>query len=373
MTEIDQAERLRIPGELEIHLRNSDIEGFLSGGSGSVTLIASRGRDRRFVKYVARRSNAIDGHEADRLLTKARQVQLIRRIAPEFGTYVPVVRAARLPHGCVLESQFVEGSSPIDILLSGDVPGFSTVLTQILDVLGSLAYNRRASEPISPSAPYVDRLSRRLDYVASSQGFAAFAQPPDTQGGDGFADVTNLALDIGASRGLLPTRLFFPAHGDLNLFNVIVRPDRSGFALVDQRGTVDDWDPVYDLGKILLSVWLQAALELGLHTGDSPEVRRRRQLLSCGAEVVRDCVDSWNFRSALGVDRKQLWLRVVFAAAVHAMCESAARISVACSPACTDAEREYEKAAVYLSCGRLLLLQLRSSREPVLPWPWDRA
>ncbi|MFD0351596.1 hypothetical protein ACFQ0M_47115 [Kitasatospora aburaviensis] len=73
---------------------------------------------------------------------------------------------------------------------------------------------------------------------------------------------------------LAPARLMTPAHGDANTRNVLWCA-RSGateeFRLIDPRGSVEPWDPVYDLAKTLfsLTVWDPA-----LRTGFS--VRRSK-------------------------------------------------------------------------------------------------
>ncbi|MEV4020788.1 phosphotransferase [Nonomuraea angiospora] len=67
---------------------------------------------------------------------------------------------------------------------------------------------------------------------------------------------------------LQPRFLCFPVHGDLNLGNILVNTD--GFTVIDPRGTLDYWDPIYDLGKSLFSLTVfDDVMESGL------EVTRR--------------------------------------------------------------------------------------------------
>lgn len=76
---------------------------------------------------------------------------------------------------------------------------------------------------------------------------------------------------------MAPPKLSFPAHGDANTRNILVRPGPDGspdFRVIDPRGSTDHWDLVYDLAKILfsLTVW-DPALRLGfaLDTEAGPE------------------------------------------------------------------------------------------------------
>jgi hypothetical protein len=126
-------------------------------------------------------------------------------------------------------------------------------------------------------------------------------------------------------------------HGDLNLRNIVVPDEPSddpshgtGFSLLDPRGTLDRWNPVYDLAKVLFTLTLFD------------------DLMDGGALV--DQRSAGEFTVALRVPRHRAWLalllsdldrmlaeagvrgelavpQLLVAHATHVLAESACRIS----------------------------------------------
>lgn len=351
-----------IPRDLASHLGLGTLSPLGSGGSGALTLRHERDGHPRFVKYMPHRGTAVDGHEAQTLVVKARQVDLIRSVASGLQRFVPPVVVTEIPSGFVLTSSFIVGRSPVETLLSGGFEAFESTLRQLLDVLGNDGYACRSSPVGAWPDLYVARAGRRLAYLAEHLVCT-----------DGLelAETADAIERVAKACELLPDRHYFPAHGDLNLFNVIETSGGS-FAMIDQRGVLDDWDPVYDVAKMLTTLWIQTGLERGLyrvHDGGTSVTCEARYaaILGRGIEILKAAVSTWSFGEQLEPTSGRRWLRILFAAAVHAICEAACRVSVSLSPFCQFPAHEIEKAMVYLNLGRQLLGRIEHDINPQVP------
>jgi hypothetical protein len=335
-----------------------------NGGSGALVFRHDYLDIAKFVKYLPHRPDAVDGHEAHALLAKAEQVRLIHEVAGGLRHAVPVIHVTEIAGGYVMTAPVIEGRSPVERLLDGDVLAFAAILRRLLEAVGEHGYACRSSAASGAADLYIGRTRRRLDYLAKH-----LTGPPGVQ----LAEILDSVGRVGHQRGLLPTKVYFPVHGDLNLLNVI-ETDGGELIMVDQRGVLGDWDPMYDIGKMLITIWIQAGLEYGLYSigqggHDLSCQRATAALLSHGSQALRWAISGWHFGEQIERNPQRRWLRVLFAAAVHAICEAACRISVSRSALCTNPAREAAKACAYLSLGSRLLRDLEIQSMPELPFP----
>jgi hypothetical protein len=353
-----------VPGDLARFLGPGRVTALESGGSGALILRHDHLDTARFVKFLPHRADAVDGHESHVLLVKAEQVRLIHDTAAGLQDAVPLVDVTEITDGYVLTSPIIDGRSPIETLLAGDAPAFAATLNRLLDMLGESGYSCRSSIADETSDPYIGRARRRLDYLGKHATGWSHSD---------LAWTAESIVRVAYKHGLLPTRFYFPAHGDLNLFNVI-ETDRGALIMVDQRGVLDDWDPLYDIGKMLITLWIQAGLEHGFyrlgHDGHDLTCRKVTASLLCrGTQALREAVSAWEFGEQIERSPKRRWIRVLFAAAVHAICEAACRVSVSMSDICANPAYEIAKAHVYLDLGGRLLRSLEHESIPQLPMP----
>ena len=364
----------RLPGELMSLLGPGRICGFFRGGSGSVTFRYLSERGDHFVKFIPDRLNCVDGHGPEALQAKAAQVQLIHASAPRLSPAVPFVKVVRLRDGSALLSPFVSGHSPYRQLVCGQLDDFAETMRRLLDLLGLEGYGLRSSPISDPHLIYSRRVDLRLQYLTalwSEVGESEFGYLSSS----GLNDIRELTREVGDQRQLLPEKGFFPVHGDLNLLNVLSQPKGRGVFLVDQRGIIDDWDPVYDLGKMLLTICIQGPLE-SYPNEFRAEIRRgvpfvvvKRRLSSMdwherGVQELRRAICEWSFRRSIDEDCYRLWLKILYAMATHALSEAGNRISVSMSPVCSSPHEELVKALVYLGFGTGLMNELKNESHP---------
>jgi phosphotransferase family enzyme len=228
-----------------------------------------------------------------------------------------------------------------------DVNGFLRDVTAVLGVLTDRGYGQR-SWPAAPdyfATTHLDRVRRRLPMLRRHLPAGLLADQPVTVNGRRCRSLPRLLAEVSADDALLatlrPGRLAFPVHGDLHLGNVLLRrggPDPE-FTVIDPRGALGPWDPVYDFAKSLFSLTVfERAITRGLRVGRPARsgsrdggytvslTDDRDGYLTAAERFVPALAELPYFRHLDRVDPN--WrTRLRFTHACHCLAESACRLS----------------------------------------------
>lgn len=332
------ADRPALVDEVATRLGVQVLQALGRGGSGAHSLLTETGTGELAVlKIVADRPGAVDGHDLDSFLQKSRQIQQLRETTPAIGRhYPPVLASLADPGWAATLTRYVPGSDLV-ALAEREGPGCAQdVLRNVWQRLSADGY-AATSRPATAQhwlRDFCDRLERRRHLLVGKVdpallgGGCVSVNGRIVEGLDGAA-----ATARSLSWVFDDSRVADPVHGDLNLRNIVIG-DQAGsppaFALLDPRGTLGPWDPVYDLAKVLFSLTVFD------------------DLMEDGAELGR--LSETGFSLALRVSRHQDWLRLLIgdldrmlaeagvagklavpqlllAHATHLLAESACRIS----------------------------------------------
>ena len=348
-----------------------------AGGSSATVWRARTGPGARLVvKALAERDGLVDGHDLETFVRKPRQIAAVHRELPGLSPYyTSVVGCWRGPGWAAYAMPHHDGQA-ITRQLDGprpDVDGFLCDVGAVLRVLTDAGYARR-SWPAPPghfAVMHLDRVRRRLPMLRRHLPARLFTAEPIVVNGRRCRSLPRLLAEVGADNTLLaalqPGRLAFPVHGDLNLGNLLVRrgaPDPD-FTVIDPRGVLAPWDPVYDVAKSLFSLTsFERAITGGLvidrairsrpHVGGYTVsfADDREGYLTAAERFIHVLGNLPYFRTLDRVDPN--WrIRLRFAHAFHCLAESACRLS-------DRKHREFGAvrgwdACVLLSAGLLLL------------------
>lgn len=333
------------------------------GGSGAHSVLTETGSGELAVlKIVADRPDAVDGHDLESFLLKSRQIQQLRQSTPAIGRhYPPVLATLGGPGWASTLTRYVPGSDLVAVAARDGSGRAHDLLRGVWHRLSADGY-AATSRPASAGhwlRDFCDRLERRRPLLVGNVAPALLSEPRLSVNGRTVPGFDEAAATARALAWVFDhSRVADPVHGDLNLRNVVIG-DQAGppFALVDPRGTLDRWDPVYDLAKVLFSLTVFDDLMEG------------------GARIGRR--SDTDFTVALRVTRHGAWLRLLIADlapmlaeaevtgelalhqlllahATHVLAESACRISdLGQHP---DARRE--SAAALLLLGLILMADL---------------
>ncbi len=222
-----------------------------------------------------------------------------------------------------------------------DLAAFFGRLRPAFQVLTEQGYavDRRPAPADHFHTAHLDRLRRRLPLLRRHLDPGLFGGQVIVNGRrcHGLPRLLNrLASDDRLPAALRPGRLSFPVHGDLNLGNLLVAG--GDFVVLDPRGTLLPWDPVYDLAKSLfsLSVFEQAlargfTVRRSAAAGDTPSfevaLRDGRAGYLAAALAFVPFLERLPFAAELDRDDPAWRRRLLVTHAVHCLAEAACRLS----------------------------------------------
>jgi hypothetical protein len=318
------------------------------GSSAKVVRFMCPGSESLVAKYQVPGTTLVDGHEVDALKRKVRQICRIRTELPEFSPYCTQVLGEFERDGAYgFVMPYHEGLTVTQRLLGGLGDGLSE-LRRLVDVMVDTGYAARtvAPWPHHFRDVHICRVRRRLHLVREYL-------PPvvrDAQqlyvNGHRAEHAGQLLERLEARPALLaalePSALSLPVHGDAVLSNFIWHSTSSGdarFTAIDPRGTLDPWDPAYDLSKMFFSLSIydlamldgfaidmrrspRGAIEMELHLRNGSSAYRR------AASRFLDTIESTPSFGRLPLSREPHWRRrTLFASAMHCLAFAACRVA----------------------------------------------
>jgi len=230
------------------------------GGSSATTWLGTDDRGTAVVvKCLSDVAGLLDGHDLETFRTKPKQIAYLRDVAPLVARRYPrILATVDDVHWTAHVFERLDKLPLADALgLSGGDAG-ARMLTEIWGRLAEEGYSQRRT-PVDPNrlwhSLYMDRITRRQWLVRENAPSDLMAAPTVVINGRVIRGLDRLlaeATDLG--RIFAGAELAAPVHGDLNLRNIMTDPRKPEEAsLIDPRGTLADWDPYYDLAKMLFS------------------------------------------------------------------------------------------------------------------------
>jgi aminoglycoside phosphotransferase (APT) family kinase protein len=325
-----------VPAPVLAGLRVRDAVAEPGGGSSATVWRVGTADGRRLaVKVLAHRDGLVDGHDLGTFVRKPRQIAAVRRALPGLRPYYTEVLGQWRGDGWAAYAMPAHDGRPITAPLDrGDVGTFLRDATAVFGVLTEHGYARRTfpAPPDHFTRTHLDRIHRRLPLLRAHLPADLFADAPIVVNGRRCAPLSKL-LDALAGRAaeLRPARLGYPVHGDLNLGNLLLRngSPEAEFTVLDPRGVLAPWDPVYDFGKALFSLTVfERAIGTGFAVhGHDVAFRDDRTGYATAAAAFPDALAALPyFRDLDRVDPG--WrTRLAFAHACHCLAEAACRLS----------------------------------------------
>ena len=327
------------------------------------------------VKTLAERDDLVDGHDLGTFARKPRQIAAVHRELPGLSPfYVSIIGHWQGPGWAAYAMPRYAGL-PVTLPLDRghpDVEGFLRDVSAVLRMITEHGYAQQ-SWPAAPDhfvTTHLARVRRRLPMLHRHLPAELLADQPIVVNGRRCRSLPRLLAEVGSDDALLgvlqPGQLAFPVHGDLHLGNLLLRrgsPDPE-FTVLDPRGVLTPWDPVYDFAKSLFSLTIfERAITSGFRVASLTEPgsrsagytvslsdNRNGYLLAAG-RFLAVLAELPYLRHLDQVDPN--WrTRLRFAHACHCLAESACRLS----------DRKYRvfghtrgwDACVLLSTGLLL-------------------
>ena len=313
------------------------------GSSATVWQVSTERGPRLVVKTLAERAALVDGHDLGSFARKPRQIAAVHEELPGLSPYyVSVIGHWRGPGWAAYAMPHYAGL-PVTLPLDGgqpDVEDFLRDVGAVLRVMTENGYAQRswAAAPDHFAATHLARVRRRLPMLRGHLPAELLADQPITVNGRRCRSLPRLLAEIGADDALIavlrPGQLAFPVHGDLHLGNVLLRRGRADpeFTVLDPRGVLTPWDPIYDFAKSLFSLTIfERAITSGLRVGRSGGytvsfMDDRDGYLEAAERFVPVLAELPYLRHLDQVDPN--WrTRLRFAHACHCLAESACRLS----------------------------------------------
>lgn len=248
-------------------------EELTEGGSPArlVRVALPEGPDQ-VVKLLVDLPGAVDGHDLESFRVKIRQIEKVRRDVPALGEVYTELSSEHYGNDWAAYTMpFYPNRDIAAPLRQGEAPGerYETELKAILTDLIGHGYlsERTPAVPGQIADIHGDRLSRRFwllrQYLPPELAEADRITVNGIECRNPLELARRVMEDPALTAGIDPVDLFHPVHGDLNTRNILVTDGGrlaagdGGYRIIDPRGTLDPWDPAYDLAKILFSftVW----------------------------------------------------------------------------------------------------------------------
>lgn len=263
-------------------------EELTEGGSPArlVRVTTPEGPDQ-VVKLLVDLPGAVDGHDLESFRIKIRQIEKVRQDVPALReVYTELSSEFYGEDWAAYTMPFYPNRDIAAPLRRGEDLGkrYEPELRTILgDLIGHGYLSERTDAvPGQIADIHGDRLSRRFwllkHYLPSELTEADRIVVNGVSCRNPLQLAQNMIDDPTLTAGVDPVHLFHPVHGDLNTRNILVTDEQAvaagegGYRIIDPRGTLEQWDPAYDLAKILFSftVW-DAGLRKGFDIDSSPE------------------------------------------------------------------------------------------------------
>ena len=246
------------------------------GSSASVWRVRTDRGLRLVVKALTERDGLVDGHDLGTFALKPRQIAAVHRARPGLSAYYVALAGHWQGPGWAAYAMPHYAGLPLTGLLDGEhaaIEDFLRDVSAVLRVVTENGYAQRSwtAAPGHFGSTHLDRVRRRLPMLHRHLPAELLADQPITVNGRRCRPLPRLLAQVSADDALLatlqPRRLAFPVHGDLHLGNVLLRrgnPEPE-FTVLDPRGVLTPWDPVYDFAKSLFSLTVfERAITSGL-------------------------------------------------------------------------------------------------------------
>lgn len=229
-------------------------------GSSAAYLYVVRDKDgHQAVRKIAIR----DGVEGNGIAKVAEEIRYYRYIAhrrPTLARLYPKLLGARLDRSYSSEIiEYLDGPNLYEALRSETLPydTYKASLRQLLNDIsqygvGVLTTPKDGQTQLN--AYYLDRALTRLEPIHDLIGKA------DTLTINGqtipapHVLLARIAVDKELRELLLPRTECFCIHGDLTLLNTVFLQNDHRVKLIDPRGYIGKWDPLYDFGKLAFTL-----------------------------------------------------------------------------------------------------------------------
>lgn len=359
-----------VPRSLDV----SVIRPLTGGGSGAYSALA-RDRQGRLVvlKVLAQASNVVDGHDLNAFRAKQLQVGLLQDLAPAIAARYPQVH--QVGHEDTWSAyvyEHIPRPNLVEVATNAGVDRAHRALCAIWRQLAADGYSVSATRASSDhwQRVYLDRVPRRRWILEANVPQRLLTADQVRVNGRVVRGLDATVAAASAITKLLATAtLAPPVHGDLNLRNLLLadpapaasrsaaasRPAASSaapdFTLIDPRGTLDLWDPCYDLAKLLFTLSLfEAAMASGFHVRRHGPVEYTVTLRSNPLRqwLSRFVADARSLSEVIGLNAAAWRAQLLFAHAAHVLSEASCRLS----------DRSEPKAVRLNRCLGLLLYGL---------------
>ena len=333
------------------------IKELKSGGSPAGVLhVTTHIGEEMVVKYMSKEDGLVDGHDIDTFRLKVSQIKKIQDELPLLGSYYPKIlydyNDELFAFYCTPFYTGYEVTSHIN-QNPYDLNFFFNDLSHIVNVMVDMGYDKVLVDPWNGyfESVYINRVLRRFWLLEKYLPQDVIYTNNIVINGRACHSASILLRKLANNKKLLrqlqPQSLSFPVHGDANLGNFIItqgsmtkelKRDNFSFKIIDPRGTLDYWDPMYDFAKMLFSLSLfDNAMKHGFvierkrndkthYTVNLDKILSRGYIEAANLflEFLNPIISCKQFLESRPYQWKR---RLLFSHAIHVLAESACRLS----------------------------------------------